>query len=47
MIFDRFSELKYRYGNRRFWSIGYYVSTAGVNEATIRKYISVNRIMWT
>ena len=39
MIFDRFSQLKYKYGNRRFWSVGYYVSTVGLNEATIRKYI--------
>ena len=39
MIFDRFSQLKYKYGNRRFWSVGYYVSTVGMNEATIRKYI--------
>ena len=39
MIFDRFSQLRYKYGNRRFWSVGYYVSTVGLNEATIRKYI--------
>ncbi len=39
MIFDKFSQRKYRYGNRRFWSVGYYVSTVGLNEATIRKYI--------
>ena len=39
MIFDRFSQLKYKYGNRRFWSVGHYVSTVGLNEATIRKYI--------
>ena len=39
IIFDKFSQLKYRYGNRRFWSVGYYVSTVGLNEATIRKYI--------
>ena len=32
MIFDKFSQLKYRYGNRRFWSVGYYVSTVGLNE---------------
>ena len=25
--------------NRRFWSEGYYVSTVGLNEAAIRKYI--------
>ena len=39
MIFDRHANLKYKYGNRRFWSVGYYVSTVGLNEATIRKYI--------
>jgi len=26
IIFDRFPQLKYKYGNRRFWSVGYYVS---------------------
>ena len=31
--------MKYKYGNRHFWSEGYYVSTVGINEATIRKYI--------
>ena len=39
MIFDRYAYLKHKFGNRRFWSIGYYVSTVGLNEATIRKYI--------
>lgn len=39
MIFDRNSNLKYKFGNRHFWSIGYYVSTVGFNEATIAKYI--------
>ena len=33
------ANLKYQFGNRHFWSIGYYVSTVGLNEATIRKYI--------
>ena len=28
MIFDRFANLKYKYGNRHFWCKGYYVSTA-------------------
>ncbi len=31
--------LKHEFGNRRFWSEGYYVSTVGLNEATIRKRI--------
>lgn len=39
MIFDRHANLKYKFGNRHFWSIGYYVSTVGLNEATIQKYI--------
>src|SRR5574344_865748 len=39
MIFDRHANLKYKYGNRHFWAEGYYVSTVGLNEATIAKYI--------
>lgn len=39
MIFDRYANLKYRFGNRHFWSEGYYVSTVGLNETTIKKYI--------
>lgn len=39
MIFDRHANLKYKYGSRHFWCRGYYVSTVGLNEATIRKYI--------
>ena len=31
--------LQYKYGNRHFWAEGYYVSTVGLNEATIQKYI--------
>lgn len=39
MIFDKHANLKYKFGNRKFWAEGYYVSTAGLNEATIKKYI--------
>ncbi|WP_143464129.1 IS200/IS605 family transposase [Levilactobacillus enshiensis] len=39
MMFDQHANLKYKFGNRHFWSIGYYVSTVGMNEATIKKYI--------
>ena len=39
MIFERHSNLKYKFGNRHFWSEGYYVSTVGLNTATIQKYI--------
>ena len=34
-----YANLKYKFGNRHFWSEGYYVSTVGLNEATIKKYI--------
>ena len=40
MIFDRHANLKYKFGNRKFWAEGYYVSTVGLErEATIAKYI--------
>ena len=39
MIFDRFANLKYRYGNRHFWCRGYYVDTVGRNKTAITKYI--------
>ena len=39
MMFDKPANLKNKFGNRHFWSKGYYVSTVGLNEATINKYI--------
>lgn len=39
MMFDRHANLKYKFGNRKFWAEGYCVSTVGLNEATIAKYI--------
>lgn len=39
MIFDRFANLKYRYGNRHFWCRGYYVDTVGRNKKAIEEYI--------
>ena len=39
MIFNKHANLKYNYGNRHFWATEYYVSTVGLNEATIAKYI--------
>ena len=31
--------LKYKFGNRKFWSRGYFVDTVGKNEKAIREYI--------
>ena len=39
MIFDRFANLKYKYGNRHFWCRGYFVDTVGRNKTAITKYI--------
>ena len=39
IIFDRFANLKYKYGNRKFWCRGYYVNTVGRSEKKITKYI--------
>ena len=39
MIFERHANLKYKFGNRHFWAEGYYVSTVGLNTATMQKYI--------
>ena len=43
MIFDKHANLKYKFGNRHFWAEGYYVSTVGLNEATIKKCIQGER----
>lgn len=39
MIHERWSNLKYKYGNRSFWCRGYYVDTAGKNARRIEEYI--------
>ena len=39
MMFERHANLKYKFGNRHFWAEGYYVSTVGLNEATVHKYV--------
>ena len=39
MIFDKFANMKYRYGNRQFWGRGYYVDTVGRNKKAIEEYI--------
>ena len=38
-MLDKHANLKYKFGNRYFWVEDYYVSTVGLNEATIKKYI--------
>ena len=40
MIFEKHANLKYKYGNRKFWCRGYYVDTVGKNTKKIKEYIS-------
>ena len=39
MIFEKYANLKYKYGNRHIWCRGYYVSTVGRNKKAIQEYI--------
>ncbi len=39
MIFDCHANLRDKFDDRHFWSCGYSVSTGGLNEATIAKYV--------
>ena len=39
MIFDRYANMKYKYGNRKFWVKGYYCVTVGHNEEAVKRYI--------
>lgn len=39
IIFDRHANLKYKYGNRHFWSRGCFVDTVGRNKIAIKAYI--------
>ena len=42
MIFDRHANLKYRYGNRKFWCKGFYVDTVGRNKKVIEITFVIN-----
>ena len=39
MIFEKYANMKYKYGNRHFWCQGYYVDTVGRNKKQIQEYI--------
>lgn len=38
-VFREFPEIKKRYWGQYFWARGYFVSTVGADEETIKKYI--------
>ena len=39
MIFEKYANMKYKYGNRHFWCRGYCVDTVGRNKKAIAEYI--------
>ena len=39
MIYEKYANMKYKYGNRHFWCRGYYVDTVGRNKRAIEQYI--------
>ena len=39
MIFEKYANMKYKYGNRHFLCRGYYVDTVGKNKKAIAEYI--------
>ena len=39
IIFQRWSNLKYKFGQRSFWCRGYYVDTVGKNAKRIAEYV--------
>ena len=39
MIFDKTRKFEVQIWKQTLWAEGYYVSTVGLNEATIKKYI--------
>ena len=40
MMYEKFGNLKFKYGNKNFWCRGYYVDTVGKNTQKIADYIS-------
>ena len=40
MVFDRHANLKYKYGDRKFWCRGFYVDTVGRKQKRMEEYIS-------
>lgn len=39
MVYERWSNIKFKYRNREFWCKGYYVDTTGKNARIIAEYI--------
>ena len=44
IVFEKYSDLKRNFKGHSFWARGYYVSTVGLDEAKIRKYIQEQEV---
>jgi len=44
IVFEKYSRLKKNFKDHSFWARGYYVSTVGLDEAKIRRYIQNQEI---
>ena len=44
IVFEKYSRLKRNFKGHSFWARGYYVSTVGLDEAKVRKYIKNQEI---
>ena len=41
-IFEKYANMKYKYGNRHFWCRGYYVDTVGRNKKQLQSTYEIN-----
>ena len=39
IIFERYANLKYKYGSRSFLCAGYYANTVGNNKTAVKRYV--------
>ena len=42
LIFEKFGNLKYKYGNKHFWCRGYYVDTVAETEKSFRNTFKIS-----
>ena len=44
MVFEKYSELKKNFRRHKFWVRGYYVSSVGLDEGKVKKYVQDQQI---
>lgn len=45
LIHEKHTILKYKYGNKSFWSKGYYVNTVGLNQKQLKNIFEKKKQM--